>query len=301
MLNYLTRNGYVVLTAAVLAAVVHRASIRSERPRGASGFDSSAEVVLGSLNVSVDEHVLGVAFAPDGRAVATGTRAGQVTVWTATGDRRLAWHAHPKPVCALCFLIDSQSLVSVDREGALRMWSLSTGEAVLRAEAQGRGPAISAAAAPDGKTVAVGCVGRVALWDVSSSALTPVDELSAPGFPINAVTFSADGSTIAASNGGNGDAVVWRRGSAGDERIPVSPEFHARGLRFAADGTTLEAVDTDGYVTRGQAGGPPQVLGRLSGRAIRQAAHAPGGEKLVVAYMDGTARLVTDPVGGAER
>ncbi|VTR94482.1 wd40 repeat-containing protein : WD40 repeat-containing protein OS=Leptolyngbya sp. PCC 7375 GN=Lepto7375DRAFT_5402 PE=4 SV=1: WD40: WD40 [Gemmata massiliana] len=300
MLNCLTRTGYVVLAVAVLAAV-YRASLRSERPRGPSGFDSSAEVVLGSLNVSVDEHVLGVAFAPDGRAVATGTRAGQVTVWTATGDRFLVWQAHPKPVCALCFLTDSQSLVSVDREGTLRMWSLSTGAAVLRAEAQGGGPAISAAAAPDGKTVAVGCVGRVTLWHADSSALTPVAELTAPAFPINAVTFSANGGTIAASSSGNGDAVVWRRGSAGDERVPVSPEFHARGLRFTADGATLEAVDTDGYVTRGRAGGPPQVLGRLSGQAIRQAAHAPGGRKLVIAYMDGTARLVTDPVGVAER
>ncbi|WP_410000384.1 hypothetical protein [Gemmata sp. SH-PL17] len=69
----------------------------------------------------MDEHVVGVAFASDGRTVATGTRAGQVTVWTATGDRVLAWLAHPKPVRALCFLVDSRSLISIDREGTLRM------------------------------------------------------------------------------------------------------------------------------------------------------------------------------------
>lgn len=223
-----------------------------------------------------------------------------MSLWTVSGGQQLSWQAHPEAVFALCFLRDSQELVSVGRSGAVRVWSVATGAAVLRAEAQGTSPALAVAAAPNGRSVAIGGVGRVTLWGLDGAQLAPLAELTAPPYPINAVTFSPDGNAIAAGNSGDGGALVWRLGGGEPEQVAVSPECQARGLCFAADGSSLVAVDTAGNVTRGRAGASPVSLGRLPGPSIRQAGASHDGQRFVAAHADGTARL-TVPTGVAER
>ncbi len=250
-----------------------------------------ADRVFGTPNAPPGEHALGVAFAPDGRCVATGARGGTVTVRTAAGDPLLTWQAHAEPVYALCFLADSSTLLSAGWGGELRVWTLAAGGPVLRATGRGDGPVLAVAASPDGTAVAAGSTGRVAVWRLEADRLAPVAEFAAPPYPTNALAFSADGRSVAAGNSGDGRAWVWRlSGPAEPERFDTSPEYQIRGLHFTPDGWGLLTVDSEGAVARADADGPAR-LGRLRGPTVRQAAFSPDGRDLIVAHLDGTARL----------
>jgi WD40 repeat protein len=277
--------------------------------------DDPADVVLDVPNTRANDHIIGVALAPDGR-FATGTRGGTVTLRTATGEPLLTWPAHAEPVSALAFAPDSSALVSVGRDGGLRVWSLALGEPVLRAEARDPGPVTAAAVAPDGRLLALGSVGQVRVWRLEPNRLAPTaefasDEFAAPGTCVTALAFSANGRALAAGGCGAGRAWVWQLGGPADpQRIDVSSEFQIRGLRFTDDGSALVAVDSDRNVIRADAAGA-RVVNRLPGgslgeevpsakrkgfggdRCVRQAAFSPDGRRVIIAYTNGTARLTS--------
>jgi WD40 repeat protein len=275
---------------------------------GVPGAGDPADVVLDVPNTRPNDHIIGIALAPDGR-FATGTRGGAVTLWTATGEPLLTWPAHTDQVSALAFAPDSSTLVSAGQDGGLRVWSLALGEPVLRAEARDPGPVTAAAVAPDGRRLALGSVGRVTVWRLESDRLTPTVELTSadfagPGDWATALTFSADGRALAAGGCGAGCVWVWQLGSpsAPPQRIDVSAEFQIRGLRFTDDGSALVAVDSDRNVIRADAAGA-RVVSHLPGRCVRRAVFSPDGRRVIIAYMDGTARLTSarDPDGALAR
>jgi WD40 repeat protein len=265
------------------------------------GGDAIRDVVIDVPQTPSDNHILGVALAPDGR-FATGTRGGAVTLRTAMGELLLTWQAHTGPVAALSFLPDSSTVVSVGRDGMLRVWSLSAGAPVLRAEARNLDPVFSTAVSADGQRLAIGSVGRITVWRLMSDCLKPVVEFTPAPYAINALAFSDDGRALAAGNSGDGCAWLWRLDlPAEPQRIDLSSAFQIRGLRFTGDGEGLVAVDTDGNVILANAGEPARLVGRLPGRSVRQARFSPDGHRVIIAYVDGTARLTTVPTRTVER
>jgi cytochrome c len=282
---------------AVIALVgVHRVSEWMNQ-----GSDAPGDVVLEVPNSQTNNHILGVALAPDGR-FATGTRGGTVTLRTAMGEPLLTWQAHAGAVMALSILPDSSTVVSVERDGVVRAWSLSAGAPLLRAEVRTSGPVFSAVVSSDGQLLAIGSLGRITVWRLMSDCLKPVVEFTPAPYAINALAFSADGRTLAAGNGGDGCAWVWRlEAPAEPQQIDLSPEFQIRGLRFTGDGKGLVAVDTDGNVILANAGASARAVGRLPGRCVQQATFSPDGQRVIIGYVDGTARLTAIPARAAVR
>ena len=96
-----------------------------------------------------------VAYAPNGKLIATAGQDRQVKVWeTQTGRELFTFHGHTRPVMSIAFTPDSRWIASVSEEKALRLWEATTGQEKWQTEIGGP-TEYALAFAPDGATLAV--------------------------------------------------------------------------------------------------------------------------------------------------
>jgi WD40 repeat protein len=151
---------------------------------------------------------------------------------------------------------------------------------------------LSAASSPDGKTLAVGHVGAISLWQVDPDRLTPAGRLDTPPFPTCALAFAPDGGTLAAGNCGDGLVRVWRLGDGGvPERLDGSDDYQVRALAFSADGRALFVLDTDSNIVCLDLADHRRTVVRLGMPPVRGGAFGPDGRQVLAANFDGLARL----------
>ncbi len=183
------------------------------------------------------------ALSPDGKVFVTGDRTGTVSFWdTATGTEQRQMNAHAGAVTAVAFLADGKRYLTAGADGKVRLWDHDT-RGQVKAEWDAGAPVLSAAISPDGRTVAVGSVGKpdVLLYDTTASP--SARKLSAHNGTVKAVAFSKDGKTLV-SGGADGQLVVWnvadgkelKKANAKDRRCEVDR------LAFAPDGKRVAAV-----------------------------------------------------------
>src|SRR5262249_49015976 len=83
---------------------------------------------VGRHSLSVPDEPLCVALAHDDRWLAVGLRNGVVKLYdAATGNERLSFQAHTKPVLAVALSADGGQLASGSEEGPVKYWDLASG------------------------------------------------------------------------------------------------------------------------------------------------------------------------------
>lgn len=189
----------------------------------------------GTLSVP-DGAVRGMAFSPDGRAIAASSPAA-VRVWDVTTGRiRHSFTGLPDPE-AVAFGPDGGTVAAVDLHGPVRVWDMATGrtQTAHDSRTEGRGAALS----PDGRTYAVVRTGgSVQLREVATGIVRHTFS-EGPSWS-NRVTFAPDGRTLAIP--GPGDTVRLWDTASGTARATVTAGHHGRGLMRVAlstDGRTL--------------------------------------------------------------
>jgi len=148
-----------------------------------------------------------VAFAPDGRSIATGSASREVGIWdAATGARRAALRGHAGWVRAVAFAQDSRTVASGSDDNTVRVWDAV--DEVLLAELRGHTDWVEAVAfSPDGRVLASGGVDRaIRLWDVTTG--TTVAVLPGHEHTVTSLAFGDAGSTLI-SGGLDGAAIAW--------------------------------------------------------------------------------------------
>jgi WD40 repeat protein/serine/threonine protein kinase len=197
------------------------------------------------------QNVMGVAFSPDGKTLAS-----------VSGS----WVNVPQVA---------------SRPGELILWSTETGE--IRRQITGHGgPLTGVAYRPDGASIATSSWDRtVKVWDAATLVL--MQSLVGHQDWVLNVAFSPDGSRIA-STGADGAIKVWEV-KGGSE--PYTLRGHTQPVTcvaFSPDGRRLASTSSDQTIKFWDAASNPEAITwRGTGGPIARIAYFPGGQQLLVA------------------
>jgi WD40 repeat protein len=146
--------------------------------------------------------ILGVAFSPDSRRIASCSNDQTIRVWDLVADAETLTLRHPDAVLGLAFRPAGCFLASAGRDGIVRIWDATMTE-MERLELPGhQGPITRLAYRPDGQQFASSAVHRgseMRIWDADKRQA--IRTLRSPDRFITSIAYSADNRWLAASLG----------------------------------------------------------------------------------------------------
>lgn len=211
--------------------------------------------VLGPLS---NPKIICVAFSPDGRYLASGTR--RVRIWEVETGRKVAEspEAHRSWVTAVAFSPDGKRVVSDDGK-MVRIWNLET-RTQLELKFKGHRSGTAVAFSWDGKRLSNGTVIR----DLEGTDENHEMELTNPHKYVTAVAFSLDGKrvicgtrngTVGVWDAEKGTPLAWALEESGEGSVAFVA-FSPDGKRVLADSDdkTLRVWDLDEHIRRSHQG-----------------------------------------------
>jgi WD40 repeat protein len=238
--------------------------------------------------VNVGAPVVDTAVDPTGRLVAAALESGSIRMWSLrTGKPVAKLRLAGVPAERVQFSHYGRLLLSAGKAGVV-VWSNGEDRPRKIAIFDKPGQPFAAAFSPNGKLVATGDFdGAVRLWRSETGAL--IDVLRARGMqPVTAVSFSGNGSEVAAAEGS--EAILWNLRTR-SPRVLYANRNDVWTVAVSPDGSHLAVGDTSGHarVWNLRSGAAVDLNGHSG--AIRGLAFSPSGTSLVTASDDETARI----------
>src|SRR5436190_1680797 len=245
--------------------------------------------------LAAGDSVLGVAYSPDGKTLASADADGTVRLWDVATHRTVG---EPLAmgnvvVAAVAFSPDGKTLASASSDGTLRLWNVRSHQQLGRTFAGHVGPALAVAFSPNGKTLAsAGFDKTVRLWSVASHhQLGP--PLTGHVCPVFGVAFSPDGKPLA-SGGTDSTVRLWHVRGRLQLGAPLSGHADwVYGVAFSPDGKTIASGSKDGTARLWRTASNRQIGRPLTGHGglVLGVAFSPDGKTLAAAEATGTVRL----------
>jgi WD40 repeat protein/predicted KAP-like P-loop ATPase len=244
--------------------------------------------------------VFAVAISPQGREhIAVGLEDGTIEIWNLlTGTKLLSCQGHKGSIWSLAFNHDGTQIVSGSSDRTVRLWDVTTGQAIDRPSWHHRDFVKSVAFNHNSTQVVSGSDDRrVRLWDVETGQAIDRPAWVHNGL-VKSVAFNYDGSMLV--SGGRDNMVrLWdvTTGEAIDRPSWVHKNF-IRSVAFSPDGSMIVSGSWDKTVrlwnvATGQAIGDPFY----HTDDVRSVAFSPDGRMIVSGGSDNMVRLwdISDP------
>jgi len=293
-----TPPGHLLMACLVLFQCLHEQIIWSA-PAGVTSGPTHADAEalpegalrrLGTNRLRHGNQVIGVAFAPNGKSVASAGWDGQVRLWDVhTGKEIRRFLGHTDAAWGVAFTSDGKHLISSGRDATLRLWEVETGRAV-RAFKGHAGPIYKFALSPDGQFLYSGSYDRtVRRWELATGKqLLQFDKQENE---VHGLTLSRDGRTLVTATR-QGSISIWDA-----ETGLVRRRFQAHpggidSLLLTADSKTLFSAGWDRTIGVWEAE-TGKELRRLGGhQAAVWGLHLTDGDRtLITSAGDRTIRL----------
>ena len=234
--------------------------------------------------------VRSVAFSPDGRTLASGSRDNTIRLWdTVTGGHRRTLTCHTDSVRSVAFSPDGRIIASGSGDKTIRLWNVGTG--THKRTLKGHTNWVSSVAfSPDGATLASGSSDKtIRLWNVGTGTHKRI--LWEHTHYITSVAFSPDGATLAS---GSGDKTIrlWNVVAGTHKRTLWGHTDWVRSVAFSPDGQTLASgsEDTTTRLWNVVTGAHKRTFSEHTGSVV-SVAFSPDGKTLASGSADRTIRL----------
>jgi WD40 repeat protein len=197
-----------------------------------------------------------LAYAPDGRTLASGSFDQTVKLWDLSERRpRATLVGHGAEVARVAYAPDGRAVASVDAGGQVRVWDAITGACRVTLHGPDVPPWLLSFA-PDGKSLCLvaaryGRPVEVCRWDVAAGNRLPPPRLAAD--PPRPLAFSPDGALCVSADGP--EVRVWDT-VTGALRSGFTAKGESLGLLVARDGESVfQKTRDESVVTYRRAGG----------------------------------------------
>jgi WD40 repeat protein/energy-coupling factor transporter ATP-binding protein EcfA2 len=242
-----------------------------------------------------EDAVWTVAFSPDGKWLASGSRDATIRLWQVDdpATEPLVLRGHEDAVWSVAFSPDGQWLASGSTDSTIRLWQVDN-PAVQPLVLRGHEDDVrSVAFSPDGRLLASGSWDNtIRLWQVDNPAVQPL-VLRGHENGIYAVAFSPDGKQLA-SGGYDKTIRLWQVDDPADQSFVLrGHQTYVWSVAFSPDGKWLASASADNTVRLWQVAEPtaqPLVL-RGHEASVRTVAFSPDGWLLASGSWDNTIRL----------
>ncbi|MDX2042062.1 MAG: protein kinase [Acidobacteriota bacterium] len=232
------------------------------------------------------DRILAVAFAPDGKLLASAGADQTIKLWDTTNWREVAsLTGHSQMIRAVAFSPDGKTLVSGSEDRFVKLWDVAARRELSTIRGHG-GKVYSLAFSPDGQTLATASDDHtVKLWDMTANTQA-FTELTGHTDEVDVAAFSPDGKIIATA-GDDKTIKLWDAASGQALKTLTGHISWVQSQAFSPDGKRLASADRKGNLIFWDTASGNQLLNlQAFQQDVFSVAFSPNGQHLVVAGLD---------------